>query len=324
MRLDEAPEGVLIAAAGRYEQFPLRHVNDAQAAVHQVVVGGAADDCRQLPADLLERSLQAWSSVALAPRRSRFSSSIFSAWMRRMSRRTSSPAVGIFSPPGRPLRPAGRAAIPASAAGTSCGRPGAASLPAPERSGRWSRRGGLRRRAEVTHLLEHHQLAGREAAEHRHHDERGARDDPRGRADPEGDRAVVAGQVVALADPAEQEDVVVHREPEEDGEEEEWDPGLDRIPPARTEETRADPLLEDEHEQPEGSSNGEEGSSRSTSRERPPSERKATARSRNERPSTKAITIGRYWSVMPKKSTFSAASPPASTSAGTPAKACGM
>ena len=43
-----------------------------------------------------------------------------------------------------------------------------------------------------------------------------------------GDRfGVVARLVEALLDPAEQEDVVVHREPEEDGEHEERQPGLD-------------------------------------------------------------------------------------------------
>ena len=155
-----------------------------------------------------------------------------------MSRRTSS-RDHLQSTPGRPLRPAGRAAIPASAAGTSCGRPEAASLPAPERSGRWSRRGTATPSPKpICSSI----AAGR----------------PRSRRTPpaipsaapvmilaveltpEGDRAVVvAGQVVALADPAEQEDVVVHRRPE-DGEEEEQDPGLDH-PPARAEETRADP-----------------------------------------------------------------------------------
>ena len=53
---------------------------------------------------------------------------------------------------------------------------------------------------------------------------------PRGRADAEGDGSVVvAGLAVALPDAAEQEHLVVHREPEEDGEEEERHPGFDRL-----------------------------------------------------------------------------------------------
>ncbi len=53
---------------------------------------------------------------------------------------------------------------------------------------------------------------------------------PRGRGDAERDRlGGVAGLVVALADPAEQEDLVVHREAEQHREEEERHPGLDRV-----------------------------------------------------------------------------------------------
>ena len=51
-----------------------------------------------------------------------------------------------------------------------------------------------------------------------------------GRRDAERDRfAVVVRLVVVLTDPAEQEDVVVHRQAEQDREEEEREPGLDRL-----------------------------------------------------------------------------------------------
>ena len=55
--------------------------------------------------------------------------------------------------------------------------------------------------------------------------------------------------VVALADPAEQEHLVVHREPEEHGEEEQRHPRLDRVRLLEPEQVGAEALLEDEHEQ---------------------------------------------------------------------------
>ena len=78
--------------------------------------------------------------------------------------------------------------------------------------------------------------------------------------DPERDRlGVVAGLVEALADPREQEDVVVHREAEEDGEQEQRQPGLDRRRPAGS-RSRSAPvaLLEDEHEQAVGGADREQ------------------------------------------------------------------
>ena len=44
--------------------------------------------------------------------------------------------------------------------------------------------------------------------------------------------------------------MVVHREPEEDGEEEERQPRLDRVHLREAEELVADAFLEDEHDQP--------------------------------------------------------------------------
>ena len=72
-----------------------------------------------------------------------------------------------------------------------------------------------------------------------------------GGRDSELDRVgVVAGLGVALADPGEEEDLVVHREPEQDGEEEERYPGLDDVDAGEAEEPVEVALLEDEHEQP--------------------------------------------------------------------------
>src|SRR5215218_9294613 len=76
-----------------------------------------------------------------------------------------------------------------------------------------------------SHLLEHHELTAGEAGEDGDHDQRGAGDQPRGRAGAEGDaRDGVAGRQPALADPAQQEYVVVHREAEQDREEEKREP----------------------------------------------------------------------------------------------------
>ena len=56
--------------------------------------------------------------------------------------------------------------------------------------------------------------------------------------------------VVALADPAEQEDLVVHRETEEHAEHEQRQPGQDAFDLGETEQVRADTLLEDERHEP--------------------------------------------------------------------------
>ena len=69
---------------------------------------------------------------------------------------------------------------------------------------------------------------------------------------------VVAGLRVALANPAEQEHLVVHREAEEDGEEEERHPGLDDVDLLEAEELVAHALDEDEDEQAVGGADGEQ------------------------------------------------------------------
>ena len=99
------------------------------------------------------------------------------------------------------------------------------------------------------HLLEHDQVAPGKAGEDRDYDQRRPGDQTCRRADAEGDRVVVvAGLRVALANPAEQEHLVVHREAEEDGEEEERHPGLDDVDLLEAEELVAHALDEDEDE----------------------------------------------------------------------------
>ena len=69
---------------------------------------------------------------------------------------------------------------------------------------------------------------------------------------------VVVGLVVALADAAQQEDVVVHREAEEDGEQEDRQPGLDALDLLEAEQAGADALLRHQHEQPVRGAHGEQ------------------------------------------------------------------
>ena len=58
--------------------------------------------------------------------------------------------------------------------------------------------------------------------------------------------------VVALADPAEQEDLVVHREAEEHAEHEQRQPGQDALHLREAEQVCADTLLEDERHEAVG------------------------------------------------------------------------
>ncbi len=79
------------------------------------------------------------------------------------------------------------------------------------------------------HLLER-ELARGEPREHGDDDQRRPGDHPRGGGDTVRDRLrAVPRSRVELPDAAEQEHVVVHREPEEHCEEEERHPGLDRV-----------------------------------------------------------------------------------------------
>ena len=98
-------------------------------------------------------------------------------------------------------------------------------------------------------LLEDHRLKGAEDGEHADHHDRRARHDPRRGLDPVRHRRLrVHAAVVALTDPAEDEDVVVHRQPEEDHEEEDREERVDPAGELEAEEPLAPAVLEDEDE----------------------------------------------------------------------------
>ena len=99
-------------------------------------------------------------------------------------------------------------------------------------------------------LLGLDEVAGGEADEDDDDDQRRAGDHPRRRRHGVLDRTrVVTGLQVPLTDPAEQEDVVIHREPEQDREQEDRHPRGHRRHLTQAEELVADALLEDEHHQ---------------------------------------------------------------------------
>ena len=72
-----------------------------------------------------------------------------------------------------------------------------------------------------------------------------------------------------LLDPAEQEDVVVHREPEQYAEEEQREPELDGRRLLEPEEVSSDTLLEHQHEQSVSGTHGEEVHHDRLDRDRP-------------------------------------------------------
>ena len=89
----------------------------------------------------------------------------------------------------------------------------------------------------------------REGAEDRDHHERGAGHDAGRALDAVGDRVVVAHAAVhGFADAAEDEHVVVHRQAEQDHEQEQRDPGGDAADRLEVEQLLAVAVLEDEHE----------------------------------------------------------------------------
>src|SRR5215211_205184 len=95
------------------------------------------------------------------------------------------------------------------------------------------------------HLLEGDELTGGEAGEDDDDDQRRAGDQPRRGADAVDDAvAGAAGQGVALADAAEQEDLVVHAEPEQDAEQKDRDPRIDALDLPETEDVGAHALDE--------------------------------------------------------------------------------
>ena len=91
-----------------------------------------------------------------------------------------------------------------------------------------------------------------EGDEHHDHDERGVGDRPAGAGDAFADgEAGVAGGVAALLDRGEQEQLVVHRQAEEQGEEEQRRPGVDEALVLDAEQRRAVAVLEHEGGEPE-------------------------------------------------------------------------
>ena len=118
--------------------------------------------------------------------------------------------------------------------------------------------------------------------------------------------------VELLPDPAQQEDVVVHREAEEDREQKQRDPGLDRLDLLKAEKLVSDTLDEHEHQQAVGSGDGEQV--RHDRLAATTSERNATVRSTKLSPSTNPITIGSQESIVSEMSTASALSPATRTS----------
>ena len=98
-------------------------------------------------------------------------------------------------------------------------------------------------------LLEERHRKRSEDREDAHHDERGTRDDAGSGLDPLRDRLVHGRAAVEpLPDPADDEDVVVHRKAEQDHEQEQRHDRLDPVRGASAEEALADAVLEDEHE----------------------------------------------------------------------------
>ena len=123
--------------------------------------------------------------------------------------------------------------------------------------------------------------------------------------------------VVALLDPAEQEHLVVHREAEQHREQEQRHPRLDRVRLLEAEETRADAVEEDEHEQPVRRADREQVEQRSR-RARSTIERNATVSRMKLRPSTKRSTYGASGSPRRSSRCSPRSSPPTSTFASVP------
>ncbi len=103
-----------------------------------------------------------------------------------------------------------------------------------------------------TDLLHIDERARGEGADHHQQDQRGARDDPAGVREA-GDHAlaVVARAQPLFADPRQQEDLVVHREPEDDREDHERNRRVDALERLEAEQPGAVPVLEHPDEQAE-------------------------------------------------------------------------
>ena len=101
---------------------------------------------------------------------------------------------------------------------------------------------------------------GAERDEREPEDQRGARDEPAGAADALDDGGLRrAGAVVCLPHPADDEDLVVHRDAEEEGEDDDRHLDVDRLCRLDAEDlVGPEALLEDEHDQPPRRSNREQ------------------------------------------------------------------
>ena len=109
------------------------------------------------------------------------------------------------------------------------------------------------------HLLEVEERQGDEDREHADHHDRGAGHGPGGGRDPLPDGLVGAHPaVVELADPGEDEDVVVHREPEQDHEQEQRQPVGHPAVRGEPEQRLAVAVLEDEHQHAVGGADREQ------------------------------------------------------------------
>ena len=98
-------------------------------------------------------------------------------------------------------------------------------------------------------LLQQDDRAGREDREDAHHHDRGARDDARGRLDAVRDCFLGREPAISgFADPADDEHVVVHREPEQDHEHEDGQERDDPSGVVEADQPLAPAVLEDEHE----------------------------------------------------------------------------
>src|SRR5438067_3106158 len=108
-------------------------------------------------------------------------------------------------------------------------------------------------------LLEDQHREGGEDRKDGDHDDRCARHYSGGGLDPVRDRLIHARATVErLPDPADDEDVVVHREAEQDHEQEQRRDGVDPGGGAEAEEALADAVLEDEHEHSVGGADREQ------------------------------------------------------------------
>src|SRR3954468_6004996 len=152
--------------------------------------------------------------------------------------------VAFGADAGEPLQPAGQVPVPVAEQRHRRGQQDAADDGGVDQDGDGE---------PESHLLEVEEAEGDEAREHADHHRGGAGHGPGGGRDPLPDGLVGAhAAVMELADPREDEDVVVHREPEEDHEQEQrqpFGPPADRGEP---EQRLSVAVLEDEHEQAVG------------------------------------------------------------------------